>query len=57
MIHITINMIKFNLIVCTNKQGIIGCNNDLYLKSKDDMKYFQKITIGSYNPDKENEVD
>lgn len=46
-------MPKFNLIVCTNKQGIIGSNNDLYLKSKDDMKHFQDITIGSYNPDKE----
>ena len=42
-------MVKFNIIVCTNKQGIIGCNNDLYLKCKEDMKHFQEITIGSYN--------
>lgn len=44
-------MVKFNIIVSTNKQGIIGCNNDLYLKCKEDMKHFQDITIGSYNPE------
>jgi len=35
---------KFNLIACVNKQGIIGSNNDLYLKSKDDMKHFTTTT-------------
>jgi len=42
-------MVKFNIIVCTNKQGIIGSNNELYIKCKEDMIYFQDITIGSYN--------
>ena len=42
-------MVKFNIIVCTNKQGIIGCNNDLYLKCKEDMKHFANITKGNGN--------
>ena len=48
-----------NLIACVNKQGIIGSNNDLYLKSIDDMKHFTTTTTTTTttkNNDKENIV-
>ena len=37
----------YNIIACLNEEGIIGCNNDLFVKSSEDMKRFKKITTGS----------
>ena len=37
----------FNLIVCRDSNGIIGINNDLYIKIKRDLEYFKNITIGN----------
>ena len=37
----------FNLIVCRDSNGIIGINNDLYIKIKRDLDYFKNITIGN----------
>jgi len=36
----------YNIIACVNEEGIIGCNNDLFAKSSEDMKRFKKITTG-----------
>tara|TARA_B000000557_G_C20810861_1_gene460028 strand:- start:2021 stop:3466 length:1446 start_codon:yes stop_codon:yes gene_type:complete len=38
---------SFNIIACVNEEGIIGCNNDLFIKCSEDMKRFKKITTGS----------
>ena len=38
---------SYNIIACVNEEGIIGCNNDLFAKSSEDMKRFKKMTTGS----------
>ena len=45
---------KLNIICCVANDSIIGVNNDLYVKIKDDLKYFQKITSENYYKDKQN---
>ena len=37
----------FDIIVAVSKNWVIGKNNDIPWKSKEDMKYFRKITTGS----------
>ena len=45
---------KLNIICCVANDSIIGVNNDLYVKIKEDLKYFQKITSENYYKDKQN---
>ena len=45
---------KLNIICCVANDSIIGVNNDLYVKIKDDLKYFQKITSENYYKNKQN---
>ena len=45
---------KLNIICCIANDSIIGVNNDLYVKIKEDLKYFQKITSENYYKDKQN---
>ena len=45
---------KLNIICCVANDSIIGVNNDLYVKIKDDLKYFQKITSENYYKGKQN---
>ena len=45
---------KLNIICCIANDSIIGVNNDLYVKIKDDLKYFQKITSENYYKNKQN---
>ena len=33
----------FNIIACVNEEGIIGCNNDLFIKCSEDMKRFKYL--------------
>ena len=35
---------EINVIYCSNNKGIIGVNNDLYIKIKEDLLYFKEIT-------------
>jgi dihydrofolate reductase/thymidylate synthase len=35
---------EINVIYCSNNNGIIGVNNDLYIKIKEDLIYFKEIT-------------
>ena len=41
-------MVKLNLVVSINQNNLIGINNDLLIRSKEDLKNFYKITTGSY---------
>ena len=36
----------FDIIVAVSKNWVIGKNNDIPWKSKEDMKYFRKVTTG-----------
>ena len=45
---------KLNIIVCLADHSILGVKNDLYVKIKDDMKYFKKITCENYYKGKPN---
>ena len=45
---------KLNIICSVANDSIIGVNNDLYVKIKDDLKYFQKITSENYYKNKQN---
>lgn len=38
---------ELNLIYCSNNNDIIGINNDLYIKIKEDLQYFKDITSSS----------
>ena len=35
----------FNIIACVNEEGIIGCNNDLFIKCSEDMKRFKRSQL------------
>ena len=47
---------KLNIIICLANDAILGVKNDLYVKIKDDLKYFKKITSENYCNDKKNVV-
>lgn len=36
----------YNLIACVNKNGLLGQENDLYIKSTKDLYYFSQVTKG-----------
>jgi len=40
---------KYNIIVSINKDNVIGYNNNLLIKSKEDLNYFYKITTEKFN--------
>ena len=40
---------KINIIYNVTSDGIIGINNDLFIKSKKDLQYFKNITTDEYN--------
>lgn len=42
----SLNMMKFNIIACTDSNLVIGKNGDLLYKISDDLKYFKKMTLG-----------
>jgi len=41
-------MVLLNLVVSINQNNLIGINNDLLIKSKEDLKHFYKITTDNY---------
>ena len=40
----------YNLIVCVNKNGLLGQENDLYASSSKDLHYFSQVTKGHSMP-------
>tara|TARA_Y100000590_G_scaffold426944_1_gene536608 strand:+ start:1405 stop:2859 length:1455 start_codon:yes stop_codon:yes gene_type:complete len=41
-------MVLLNLIASVTQNNLIGINNDLLIKSKEDLKYFYKVTTDKY---------
>ena len=41
-------MVLINLVVSINQNNLIGINNDLLIRSKEDLKNFYKITTSNY---------
>jgi len=47
---------KLNILLCLTNDNILGIKNDLYVKLKDDLKYFKRITTDDYYKNKSNVV-
>ncbi len=37
---------KLNILLCLTNDNILGIKNDLFVKLKDDLKYFKRVTMG-----------